>query len=106
MLWRKTAILAVVMALTALLAAPSAYADHVRIQIAASDRDAAGHGAVGRLVPGRGPTFSRGEALAALEKIPPARCPCPYTIFVSLPRAEEHGYEGLEWLSIDGPGYP
>jgi hypothetical protein len=91
--------------LAALLATP-AHAGHVRVQIAVSDRGAAGHGAAGRLVPGRGPTFSREEALAALEKIPPARCPCAYTIFVSLPRPGEHAYEGLEWLSISGPGYP
>lgn len=91
--------------LTALLAAPAAYADHVRVQIAETGRDAATHGAAGRLVPGRGPTFSREEALAALEKIPPARCPCSYTIFVSLPPPGEQGYEGLEWLSISGPEY-
>lgn len=94
------------MGVAAFLAAPTARADHVRVQIAETGRDAAGHGAAGRLVPGRGPTFSREEALAALEKIPPARCPCPYTIFVSLPRPGDHGYEGLEWLSIGGPGYP
>ena len=89
----------------ALLAAP-ARAQHVRVQIAPTGLDAAAHGAAGRLVPGRGPAFSREEALGALGKIPPARCPCPYTIFVSLPRLGEHGYEGLEWLSISGPGYP
>ncbi len=92
--------------LAALLVAPAAFADHVRVQIAETGLDAAGHGAAGRLVPGRGPTFSREEALAALEKIPPARCPCPYTIFVSLPRPAEHAYTGLEWLSISGPEYP
>jgi hypothetical protein len=61
---------------------------------------------VGLLVPGRGPTFSRAETLAALAKVPRARCPCPYTIFVSLPRAPKHEYEGLERVSITGPGYP
>ena len=104
--WRKTSILAAALGLTALLAAPTAYGGHVRVQIAVNDRDAAEHGSVGRLVPGRGPSFSREEALAALEEIPAARCPCPYTIFVALPRPGEHGYEGLEWLSINGPGYP
>ena len=93
------------MGLAALLTTP-AYADHVRVQIAETGRDAARHGAAGRLVPGRGPRFSREEALAALEKIPPARCPCPYTIFVSLPPPGEHAYEGLEWISISGPEYP
>jgi hypothetical protein len=100
-----TLILAVGLGAAALVAAPPARAQHVRVEIAPTGRDAAAHGAAGRLVPGRGPAFSREEALAALGKIPPARCPCPYTFFVSLPRPGEHGYEGLEWLSISGPGY-
>ena len=100
-----TLILAVGLGAAALLVAPPARAEHVRVQIAPSGRDAAAHGAAGRLVPGHGPAFSREEALAALAKIPPARCPCPYTIFVSLPRPGDHGYDGLEWLSISGPGY-
>jgi hypothetical protein len=100
-----TLILAVGLGAAALLGAPPARAQDVRVQIAPTGSDAAAHGAAGLLVPGRGPAFSREEALAALGKIPPARCPCPYTIFVSLPRPGEHGYEGLEWLSISGPGY-
>ncbi len=90
----------------ALVTAPPAHANHVRVQIAPSRADAAGHGAAGLLVPGRGPTFSRAEALAALAKLPTARCPCEYTIFVSLPGASEHLYEGVERVSIEGPGYP
>jgi hypothetical protein len=101
-----TLIVAVGLGATALLVAPQARAQHVRVQIAPTGRDAAGHGAAGRLVPGRGPAFSREEALAALRRIPAARCPCPYTISVSLPRPGDHGYEGLEWLSISGPSYP
>jgi hypothetical protein len=101
-----TLIVAVGLGATALLVVPQALAQDVRVQIAPSGRDAAADGAVGRLVPGRGPTFSREETLAALRRIPAARCPCPYTISVSLPRAGDHGYEGLEWLSISGPGYP
>jgi hypothetical protein len=103
--WGTTLILAVGLGAAALLAAAPAQAGHVRVQIAESGRDAVAHGAAGRLVPGRGPTFSREETLAALAKIPPAQCPCPYTIFVSLPRPGNHGYDGLEWLSISGPGY-
>jgi hypothetical protein len=101
-----TLIVAVGLGATALLVAPEADAQNVRVQIAPTGSDAAAHGAAGRLVPGRGPAFSREEALAALGKIPAARCPCPYTISVSLPRAGEHGYDGLEWVSISGPGYP
>jgi hypothetical protein len=100
-----TLILAVGLVAAALLAAPLARAEHVRVQIVTTGSAAAVHGAVGRLVPGRGPEFSREEALAALGKLPPARCPCSYEIFVSLPRSGEHGYDGLEWISISGPGY-
>ena len=105
-LWGTTLILAVGLGAAALLVAAPAVRAQVRVQIAPSGREAAEHGAGGRLVPGRGPAFSREEALAALGTLTPARCPCPYTIFVSLPRPGEHGYEGLEWLSISGPGYP
>lgn len=98
-------IVAVGLGAAALLAAPQARADGVSIEIV-PPREAAAQGAAGRLVPGRGPAFSREEALAALGKIPRAPCPCPYTISVSLPRPGEHGYDGLEWLSISGPGYP
>lgn len=101
-----TLILAVGLGVAALLAAAAPARAQVRVQIAPSGREAVAHGAAGRLVPGRGPAFSREEALAALGTLPPARCPCPYTIFISLPRPGEHGYEGLEWLSISGPGYP
>ena len=101
-----TLIVAVSLGAAALLVAPEARAQHVRVQIAPSGSEAAAHGAAGRLVPGRGPAFSREEALAALNRVPAASCPCPYTISVSLPRGGEHGYEGLEWVSISGPGYP
>lgn len=62
--------------------------------------------AEGLLVPGRGPTFSRQEALDALDEIPRARCPCPYLIYITLPRAPAHEYEGLERIWISGPDYP
>ena len=102
-----TLIVAVGLGLTALLVAPEARAEHVRVQIAPSGSDAAG-------TRRRGPPRSRaaGRPSAARRRSPrsgrsrAARCPCPYTIFVSLPRPGEHGYEGLEWLSISGPGYP
>jgi hypothetical protein len=90
---------------TALLTAPAALADHVRVQIAPAG-EVTSRGAAALLVPGRGPTFSRAETLAALAEIPRAQCPCPYTIFLSLPRAHPHEYEGLERISISGPGYP
>jgi hypothetical protein len=54
-------------------------------------------GATGRLVPGRGPTFSREEALRSLGEVMDIRCPCPYTIYLTLPPSgQERHYQGLD----------
>jgi hypothetical protein len=63
-------------------------------------------GATGRLVPGRGPTFSREEALRSLGDVMDIRCPCPYTIYLTLPPPGERPYQGLYRIGISGPGYP
>lgn len=97
-----TLILAVGLGATALLTAPAAHAQGIRLVLHAP---AAAQGAEGLLVSGRGPTFSRAETLDALEDVPRA-CPCPWTVYVTLPRAEQHHYDGLERVWITGPGYP
>jgi len=87
----------------ALLAAPPARAEGIRIVLHAPASQAA---ASGLLVPGRGPTFSRRETLDALDDIPRGTCPCAWTFYVRLPRAAPHEYEGLERVWITGPSYP
>ena len=57
-------------------------------------------------MPGRGPTFSRRETLDALDDVPRGTCPCPWTFYVTLPRAAKHEYDRLERVWIEGPGYP
>jgi hypothetical protein len=97
-----TGILAAGLAVTALGTAAPPRADRAGVFLGPPPTPAA----EGLLVPGRGPTFSRQEALDALDDIPPARCPCPFLIYVTLPRAQPHEYEGLERIWISGPGYP
>jgi hypothetical protein len=95
-------ILAAGLGATALLAAPVARAEGVRVVLHATS----GQVASGLLVPGRGPTFSRREMLDALDDIPRGTCPCPWTVYVTLPRAAPHEYDRLERIWIEGPGYP
>jgi hypothetical protein len=61
-------------------------------------------GAVGLLVPGKGPTVSREEALKALDLGSP-RCPCPITISVSLPPPGRHHNVTRYPIAIAGGGY-
>jgi hypothetical protein len=71
----------------------------------------AGRGAVGLLVPGRGPTVTQRELLALLDlgRLPHAACaerrPCPVEIFVELPpRRETHNVTRYS-IAIVGGGY-
>lgn len=88
--------------MAALLAAQPARADGIRVVLHEPPQRP---GAAGLLVPGRGPTFSRGETLDALARIPAGDCPCSWTFYVTLPRAAEHEYDRLERVWIAGPGY-
>jgi hypothetical protein len=90
----------------ALGTAAPARADDVQIRIDDPASDFLDRGATGRLVPGRGPTFSREEALRALGDVMDIRCPCPYTIYLTLPPSGERPYHGLYRIGISGPGYP
>jgi len=94
----------VALGVAALLAAAPARAHHVGLLIESSSALAENQGALGLLVPGRGPTFSREEALEALEDIP--RCPCRNSISLTLPPGGEHEPNGPYWIWITGPGYP
>lgn len=60
--------------------------------------------AVGLLVPGRGPTVSREEALDALDGLGPPDCPCDYAILVRLP-VGEHANDRRYAITIAGRGY-
>lgn len=96
-------ILAAGLGATALLAAPAARAEGIRVVLhAPTSRQAAS----GLLVPGRGPTFSRKETIDALDEIPRGTCPCPWTFYVTLPRTAPHEYDRLERVWIGGAGYP
>jgi len=96
-------ILAVGLGAAALLAAPAARAEGVRVVLhPPTPRQSAS----GLLVPGRGPTFSRRETLDALDDVPRGTCPCAWTFYVTLPRAAKHEYDRLERVWIEGPGYP
>lgn len=59
---------------------------------------------IGLLVPGRGPTVSRDEALQALEGVPRGRCPCRYVVLLRLPD-REHENDRRYAITIAGPGY-
>ena len=93
-------------ALVAAAAAAPPRADRVQIRIDEPTSDFLDRGATGRVVPGRGPTFSREEALRALGDVMDTRCPCPYTIYLKLPPSGERPYHGLYQIGISGPGYP
>jgi hypothetical protein len=84
----------------ALATAPPAIADHVRIS---TEQPPAG-AAVGLLVAGRGKTVSPEAAKQVLAKVPAARCPCPITIYVTLPQAREHNVRRYR-IAIAGDGY-
>ncbi|HET7856651.1 MAG TPA: hypothetical protein VFL41_09365 [Gaiellaceae bacterium] len=99
-------ILAAGLVAAALVTAAPARADNVALRTDETSSDFLDRGAVGRLVPGRGPTFSREEALDALEDVLGTSCPCRYTIYLTLPRWGERPYNGLYRIAISGPGYP
>jgi hypothetical protein len=84
----------------ALVAAPSAWADHVRIVV--GEPPAAG--ALGLLIAGRGKTVSGEDAARVLAKVPQGQCPCPITIFLSLPRERIHNVRRFRISIVDG-GY-
>lgn len=66
---------------------------------------AAHRGAVGLMVPGKGPTVSREETLHALRDIPLCRRNCRVTIWVSVPpKGERHNVTRYP-VAIFGPGY-
>jgi hypothetical protein len=62
------------------------------------------NGALGLLIAGRGKTVSREEAVKVLSKVPQEHCPCPVTIYVTLPGAEEHNVRRFR-IGIVGVGY-
>jgi hypothetical protein len=104
----------VILATSAILAAAApARADHVAVLVAdrLSRTEIPGEKAVGLLVPGRGPTVSRREALDLLDldDLPIPACarrrPCPIEIFVSLPpRGVQHNVRRYS-IAIVGGGY-
>ena len=60
--------------------------------------------AVGLLIAGKGKTVSRASAERVLAKVPEASCPCPITIYLTLPRGEEHNVNRYR-IAIAGGGY-
>jgi hypothetical protein len=88
------------LAVTALVAVPSAWADHVRIVVGAPPAA----GAQGLLIAGRGKTVSGAEARRVLAKVPKGQCPCPITTFLSLPQGRVHNVRRYR-ISIVGGGY-
>jgi hypothetical protein len=95
-----TWILAVGIVVAALATAPPARADHVRISSEPTPPDAA----VGLLIAGKGKKVSREAAERALARVPEASCPCPITIYLTLPSGEEHNVNRYR-IAIAGDGY-
>jgi hypothetical protein len=98
--WGTSGSLAAGLLVTALLAAPPARADHVRIRVA----EPPAGGAVGLLIAGRGKTVSGSDAAKVLAKVPRASCPCPITIYLTLPRERVHNVRRYR-IAIVGGGY-
>jgi hypothetical protein len=90
----------VALVVTALATAPHARADHVRI----SRKQPPAGAAVGLLVAGRGKTVSPEDAERVLAKVPAARCPCPITIYLTLPQKKEHNVRRYR-IAFAGGGY-
>jgi hypothetical protein len=88
------------LAVAALVDVSSAWADHVRVVVA---QPPAG-GAQGLLVAGRGKTVSGEGAARVLAKVPQGQCPCPITIFVTLPHERVHNVRRYR-VAIVGGGY-
>jgi hypothetical protein len=85
----------------ALVAVPSAWADHVRIVTGEPPGTA---DAQGLLIAGRRKTVSGADAARVLAKVPTGRCPCPITIYVTLPRERVHNVRRYR-IAIVGGGY-
>jgi hypothetical protein len=98
--WGTNLILAVALVVTALATTTPAWADHVRISTEPPPTGTA----VGLLVAGRGKTVSPEDAERVLAKVPAARCPCPITIYVTLPQEREHNVHRYR-IAIAGDGY-
>jgi hypothetical protein len=95
-----TQILAGALLVAALAAASPARAEPARVRIGEPPANAA----LGLLVAGRGKTVSRDKAARVLAKIPKESCPCPVTIYVTLPGAEEHNVRRFR-IGIVGEDY-
>jgi hypothetical protein len=96
-----------------LAAPPQARADHVIVLTTSQfePADFAGRGAVGLIVPGRGPTVTRDETLDLLDlgTLSTGSCanrrPCPVEIFIELPPIEERHNVERYAIAIVGGGY-
>jgi hypothetical protein len=88
------------LAVAALVTAPTAWANHVRIVVG----EPLAGGAQGLLIAGRGKTVSGADAARVLAKVPPGTCPCPITIYLTLPRERVHNVRRYR-IAIVGDGY-
>jgi hypothetical protein len=95
-----TQILAGGLLVAALAAASPARAEHARVRVGEPPSNAA----LGLLIAGRGKTVSRDKAAEVLSKVPKESCPCPVTIYVTLPGAEEHNVRRFR-IGVVGDGY-
>jgi hypothetical protein len=95
-----TQILAASLLVAALATAAPAHAEQARVRVGEPPSGAA----LGLLIAGRGKTVSREDADKVLAKVPKERCPCPVTIYVTLPGAEEHNVRRFR-IGIVGDGY-
>jgi len=86
--------------MAALAAAEPAQAEQARVRVGEPPANAA----VGLLVAGRGKTVSREDAEKVLKEVPRESCPCPVTIYVTLPGPEEHNVRRFR-IGIVGNGY-
>jgi hypothetical protein len=98
--WGISWILAAGIVVAALTTAPTARADHVRISF---ERPPAG-AALGLLIAGKGKTVSHEDAQGVLDDVPPGQCPCPITIYLTLPRGEKHNVNRYG-IAVAGGGY-
>jgi hypothetical protein len=88
------------LAVAALVVVPSAGADHVRVVVG----EPPAGGAQGLLIAGRGKTVSGADAARVLAKVPKGTCPCPITIYLTLPRERVHNVRRYP-IAIIGDGY-
>ena len=82
------------------MTAPTAWAGHVRIVVG----EPPAGGAQGLLIAGRGKEVSGSDAARVLAKVPKGACPCPVTIYVTLPREPVHNVRRYR-IAIVGDGY-